>query len=71
MIDAVYENSVTALHILYQLPLHGLKLCDNPDCGFCSMLNESSFSEQRKSEEVEVLPTQHDLYHWHISSYAA
>ncbi len=38
MIDAAYESSVLALHTLYEPPPTGPKLCNDTDCGFCSML---------------------------------
>ncbi len=42
MIDAAYESSVLALHTLYEPPPTGPKLCDDPNCGFCSMLKHHS-----------------------------
>ncbi len=38
MINAAYECSVSALHTLYEPPPNGPKLCDDTNCGFCSML---------------------------------
>ena len=38
MINAAYESSVLALHTLYEPPPNGPKLCDDTNCGFCSML---------------------------------
>ena len=38
MIDRAYEASLFALHKLYEPPPTGPKLCNDPNCGFCSML---------------------------------
>ncbi len=54
MMDQAYESSLPALHLLFQPPPLGPKLCGNPELTFCPMLKEHNTGKWKQFHATDA-----------------